>query len=104
MQLKGGASRHTQISNWLRQQIESEQYQTDEKLSSENDLCKKFDVSRVTVRKALQTLENEGQIYHSQGLGSFVSDDDRTRQSLIQLTDFEEDMRRTGLKFSSQVI
>lgn len=103
MELKEGAPRHSQISNWLRQQIEEERYQADEKLPSENELCKKFNVSRVTIRKALQTLENEGLIYRSQGLGSFVCDD-RPRQSLIQLTDFEEDMHRAGLEPSSKVI
>lgn len=103
MQLKEGSPRHTQISNWLRKQIEEGIYKADEKLPSENELCQKFDVSRVTVRKALQTLENEQLIYRSQGLGSFVSDD-RSRQSFIQLTDFEEDMHRAGLTPSSEVI
>lgn len=103
MKLKKGSPRHKQISEWLRQQIEEGHFQADQKLPSENELCKKFDVSRVTVRKALQTLENEGHIYRSQGLGSFVSDD-RPRQSLIELTDFEEDMQRAGLEPSSSVI
>lgn len=98
-----GIPRHTQISEWLREQIEEGVFGVDEKLPSENELCKKFDVSRVTVRKALQTLENEQLIYRSQGLGSFVSDH-RPHQPLIQLTDFVEDMRRAGLKASSSVI
>lgn len=101
--LKEGIPRHTQISQWLRQQIEEGVFETDEKLPSENELCQKFDVSRVTVRKALQTLENEQLIYRSQGLGSFVCDD-RPRQSFMQLTDFVEDMHRAGLEASSKVI
>ena len=99
---KEGVPRHTQISQWLRQQIEEGTFRVDEKLPSENQLCQKFDVSRVTVRKALQTLENEQLIYRSQGLGSFVSDR-RSRQSFIQLTDFVEDMRRAGMEASSSV-
>lgn len=101
--LKEGIPRHKQIAEWLRKQIDKDHYLPDEKLPSENELCQKFDVSRVTVRKALQTLENEGLIYKSQGLGSFVCDD-RPRQSFIQLTDFEEDMHRAGLQPSSEVI
>ncbi|MCW9705576.1 GntR family transcriptional regulator [Fodinibius salsisoli] len=101
--LKEGIPRHTQISQWLRQQIEDHKFKADEQLPSENELCQKFEVSRVTVRKALQTLENEQLIYRSQGLGSFVNDD-RPRQSLIQLTDFEEDMQRAGMEASSSVI
>lgn len=101
--LREGTPRHKQISQWLRQKIEEGVFEIDDKLPSENELCKKFDVSRVTVRKALQTLENENLIYRSQGLGSFVCDD-RPRQSLIRLTDFVEDMRRAGMEASSEVI
>lgn len=101
--LKEGTPRHTQISEWLRQKIEEGSYKADEKLPSENELCQKFDVSRVTVRKALQTLENEQLIYRSQGLGSFVRDV-RSRQSFVRLTDFVEDMRRAGMEASSLVI
>lgn len=101
--LQEGIPRHKQITEWLRNQIEEENYQADDKLPSENELCKKFEVSRVTVRKALQVLENENIIYRSQGLGSFVCDD-RLRHSFIELTDFEEDMRRAGLEPTSQVI
>lgn len=100
---KEGVPRHTQISDWLRDQIEQGDFETDEKLPSENELCNRFDVSRVTVRKALQTLENEQLIYRSQGLGSFVSDR-RSHQSLVRLTDFVEDMRRAGMEASSSVI
>ena len=98
-----GIPRHKQISQWLRQQIEEGVFKVDEKLPSENELCEKFDVSRVTVRKALQTLENEQLIYRSQGLGSFVKDN-RSHQSFVQLTDFVEDMKRAGMEASSEVI
>lgn len=101
--LKEGIPRYKQIAEWLRTQIEKGIYEVDEKLPSENELCKKFSVSRVTVRKALQTLENEQIIYRSQGLGSFVNDD-RAPQSFIHLTDFVEDMHRAGIEPSSKVI
>ncbi len=101
--LKEGTPRHIQISDWLRREIANGTFGADEKLPSENELCKKFGVSRVTVRKALQTLENEQLIYRSQGLGSFVCDD-RSRHSFIRLTDFVEDMRRAGLEASSEII
>lgn len=103
MKLKDGIPRHAQISQWLRDQIESGEYTPDEKLPSENELSKKFDVSRVTIRRALQSLENEEMIYRCQGLGSFVSDD-RAPHNLVRLTDFNEDMAKAGLEASSKVI
>jgi len=39
MTLKEGIPRHTQITQWLVEQIEKGAYQPDEKLPSENDLC-----------------------------------------------------------------
>jgi len=102
MELKSGRPRHEQISDWLRQQIEEGAYEVDEKLPSENELGDRFDVSRVTVRRALQTLENEEYIYRRQGLGSFVKEQ-RAAQGLVRLTDFAQDMAQAGLEASSVV-
>lgn len=101
--LRKGIPRHEQISNRLREQIESGRWKVDEKLPSENELTEKFDVSRVTVRRALQTLENEQLIYRRQGLGSFVKDH-RSHQSFVRLRDFVEEMKRSGMEASSKVL
>ncbi|SHE61818.1 transcriptional regulator, GntR family [Fodinibius roseus] len=101
--LKEGIPRHTQISEWLRSRIDESHYEADEKLPSENELCDKFDVSRVTVRRALQTLENEDLIYRCQGLGSFVTDH-RSHHSFSTLNDFSEELAESGMKASSEVV
>lgn len=100
--LKEGIPRHAQISKWLRQQIDQGVFKPEEKLPSENELAKKFDVSRVTIRRALQSLESESIIYRCQGLGSFVSDE-RTPHNMVKLTDFNEDMAKAGIEPSSVV-
>ena len=41
-------------------------------LPSENELAKLYGTTRMTVRKSLQTLENEGLVYANQGKGYFV--------------------------------
>ena len=103
MEFESGRPRHEQISDWLREQIEEGTYGPDEKLPSEKELGQRFDVSRVTVRRALQTLENESYIYRRQGLGSFVQEQQAT-QGLVQLTDFAQDMAQAGLDASSRVL
>ncbi|MES3631171.1 MAG: GntR family transcriptional regulator [Longimonas sp.] len=95
--------RHEQLSNWLRTRIADGTYEADEQLPSEHTLCDQFDVSRVTVRRALQTLESEGLIYRKQGLGSFVQDQ-RMRPGLVRLTDFAEDMAQAGIAASSRIV
>lgn len=100
--LRPGMPRHEQVSTWLRERIESGHYGTDDQLPSESRLVDRFGVSRITVRRALQTLESDGLIYRRQGLGSFVRDQ-RVRHGLVRLTDFSEDMEAAGLKPSSRV-
>ncbi len=101
--LKAGKPRHEQISEILREQILNGELSVNDQLPSEHNLIKQFQVSRITVRRALHTLEAEGLIFRRQGLGAFVSDQ-RLPQGLVRLTDFVEDMARAGLEASSELI
>jgi GntR family transcriptional regulator len=101
--LRTGVPRHEQLSDWLRAQIQSGAFATHAQLPSEKDLGGLADVSRITVRRALATLENEGRIYRRQGLGSFVAPPPLP-QGLVRLTDFAQDMARAGLVASSVVL
>lgn len=98
-----GMPLHEQISSWIRDRVLTGELAPDEQLPSENELCRQFDVSRVTVRRALQTLEAEGFIFRRHGIGSFVSDR-RVHQGLVRLTDFAQDMERAGIAPSSSVL
>ncbi len=95
--------RHQQIADHLRTEIAREEFLPGDKLPSEKRLCDYYKVSRITVRQALKSLENEGLIFKKQGLGAFVRQENPT-PNLVQLTDFSEDMRRAGLSSSSKLI
>lgn len=58
----------------LKQQILTRQRKPGEKLPSENELAREYQVSRHTVRKALGILQNEGYIYAVHGKGTFCSE------------------------------
>lgn len=58
----------------LRKQMIGGEIKPGEKLPSENRLSAEYGVSRQTVRKALQILQNEGYIYAEHGRGTFCSE------------------------------
>lgn len=53
--------------------IENKKYNSYEKLPSENQFAKEFNVNRHTVRQALQILKERGFIYTKKGKGNFIS-------------------------------
>lgn len=103
LMINNSVPRHQQIADHLRSDIKKNEFLPGDKLPSEKRLCDYFNVSRITVRQALTALENEGLIFKKQGLGAFVSEQKDT-QTLVQLTDFSEDMRRAGFTSSSKLI
>lgn len=94
---------YEQIYQNLRDKIQNEEIGSGESFPSERELAEKFGVSRMTVRQALNTLKNEGLIYHERGIGAFVSKrklDIHTRN----LVGFTEEMIERGLRPSSKLL
>ncbi len=72
-------------------------------LPAEREIAVITDFSRVTVRKAIKSLADEGTIIQKQGSGSFISSKPaRIEQKLSRLTSFSEDMERRGKHVSSR--
>ncbi|NNE74058.1 MAG: GntR family transcriptional regulator [Acidimicrobiales bacterium] len=80
--------RYRQIASALRSRIEAGEFGAGRVLPSEAALGKEFEVSRVTVRKALEALRDEGLVASRQGFGWFVAVDP-LRQSLGRLGTIE---------------
>jgi DNA-binding GntR family transcriptional regulator len=64
--------RYREVYEQLRKHIEDGVYSPGDLLPSENELCAVNQVTRPTVRRALDMLANEGYIRKHQGLGSVV--------------------------------
>ncbi len=64
---------YSQVETGLRQQIISGALGVGDKLPTEFELCELYDVSRITVRRAVQNLVDEGLVYRLRGRGTFVS-------------------------------
>ncbi len=64
---------YIQIANSLRREINDGRIATGDALPSERDLCELTGASRVTIRKAVGQLIDEGLLFRKQGSGTFVS-------------------------------
>ncbi|WP_026908300.1 GntR family transcriptional regulator [Paucisalibacillus globulus] len=67
-------SLHVFIKEELLDRIKSNQYKIGEQIPPELELCKDFNVSRTTVRAALNQLTMEGYLVRKQGKGTYVAD------------------------------
>ncbi|GIO28297.1 GntR family transcriptional regulator [Ornithinibacillus bavariensis] len=67
-------SLHAYIKEELLNRIKSNEYKKGEKIPTELELCRDFDVSRTTVRTALNQLTLEGYLTRQQGKGTFVAE------------------------------
>jgi len=85
---------YQQLQRALRQAIESRVLGPDDALPPERDLADDFNVSRITVRKAIHGLVSEGMLVRRQGSGTFVRS--RVEKNFSKLTSFSEDMRARG--------
>jgi len=72
-------------------------------LLTEAELCRRFSVSRMTVRQALQVLSSAGMIERRQGRGTFVAARPLHRRPGVFLS-FSEEMARRGLMASSRLV
>lgn len=95
--------RYVQLRRRLEEGISSGVLPPNSSLPPEREIADLTDLSRVTVRKAIQELVKKGSIEQRQGSGSFVRDQlTRVEQSLSHLTSFTEDMKSRGLDTTSK--
>lgn len=87
---------YQQLQRKLRQAIENRVLGADDALPPERDLAEELNVSRITVRKAIDGLVEEGLLIRKQGSGTFVTN--RVDKNFAKLTSFSEDMRARGRK------
>lgn len=76
-------SLHAFIKEEILNRIKSGHYKMGEKIPTELELCTDFDVSRTTVRTALNQLTLEGYLARHQGKGTYVADP-KVKQTLSQ--------------------
>ncbi|MET0330504.1 MAG: GntR family transcriptional regulator [Dyella sp.] len=84
----------------IRNVVEHGDIEAGHALPSERDLSKALTLSRVTVRKAIAGLVEEGLLTQRHGAGTFVAE--RIVKPMSRLTSFTEDLRARGLSPRSE--
>jgi len=87
---------YQQLQRALRNAIEKRILGADDALPAERELAEELSISRITVRKAIDGLVDEGLLTRRQGSGTFVAA--RVEKNFSKLTSFSEDMRARGRK------
>lgn len=87
-------SMYNNIKEQILNQIHTGVYEVGGKLPTEAELCETFQVSRTTIRLALNELEFQGIVERTQGKGTFVK---RKEMQLVQTRSFTEDVLNNGM-------
>ncbi len=64
---------YRRIMEYIREEIKNGNYSPGDRIPSENELARMFGVSRLTARRAIEKLADEGLLVRIPGLGTFVS-------------------------------
>jgi GntR family transcriptional regulator len=87
---------YRRLNRVLRDAIDKQVLAPHEALPAERDLAEALNISRITVRKALHDLAEEGLVVRMPGAGTFVAA--RHDVGSAKLTSFHEEMRARGLE------
>lgn len=97
----GPRPKHAQLSDVLTE-LSIHELGPDVAIPSERELMMRYNVSRATVRRAIESLVADGLLHRIHGKGTFVS---RPRlESRLHLASFSQDMRRRGLTPSTVLL
>lgn len=98
--------KYLQIQRLLREALGRQTLSPRDALPTERDLADELGVSRITIRKAIGALVEEGLLHRRQGAGTFVAGGTagRIEKSFSKISSFSEDMEARGLKPRSEWI
>jgi GntR family transcriptional regulator len=88
----------------LRRLILTGSFPAGSRLPNEPDLCERYDVSRITLREAVQGLVQEGYLLRRQGSGTYVTRRPKLQNSLDQNFSYTDYLRNAGIRAGKKVL
>ncbi|UUZ92646.1 transcriptional regulator PhoB [Paenibacillus sp. P25] len=92
-----------QLKQIIKEDILRGAYKAGEQLPPESELCETYGVSRITARRAITDLVEEGILHRQQGKGTFVKEA-KVKRELISVGGFSELTMASGKTPSSQIL
>lgn len=91
------------IVSYARKRIDSGAWQPGNRIPSENQLCELFGISRMTAKRALDRLAQDGLIVRRRGSGSFMASNG-VRSSFLVIRNIADEVSETGRAYSNRVL
>lgn len=88
--------KYSQLASILQQKIDEGEWLPRSPIPSERQLEVLYDVSRTTIREAIDHLVRQGYLYREHGRGTYVSPP-KLQKGLMELTSFSEDLLKRGI-------
>ncbi len=83
--------------------IKNKEFEVGDRLPSERELAEYHNISRMTVKKAVDILVDNGYLNRKQGSGTFISDYQES-YSISPLLSFSREMEQKGLSYKSKLL
>lgn len=97
------AAKFTVIKQFIYEKIESGVWEQNKKVPSENELAEQFTVSRMTARRALQELTEQGVLVRSQGSGTFVATF-KSQSSILEIRNIADEVSERGHQHHAETL
>ncbi|WP_299495925.1 histidine utilization repressor [uncultured Shewanella sp.] len=92
-----------QIKQHILTKVDSGKWREGHKLPSENQLATDFACSRMTARRALTELTEQGILRRAQGMGSFVASH-KAQSSILLVRDIRQEIEERGHRYSVKLL
>jgi len=91
------------LGHIIRSKIQSGEWEVGRRIPSERELMAIFNVSRATVRQAVENLEKEGVLRRERGRGTFVAPP-KIERGVLRMIEFSDIIKQSGLRPSAQLL
>lgn len=94
---------YMQIRQMLKNDVQHGKYKPDEQIPTEAELCEIYNVSRITIRKAIEELVKEGTLTRVPRRGTFVTAN-KFHNELLSVSGFSEFSHQLGMIPNSRIL